>query len=173
MDHRRTPSRKAYVPASWFIVLTVLLCVGAAGWLGWLLVGSADDSPTAEPVATMPTTPATQPPTTATTEPTPTPTPTSTTETSVERSAPVSVLNNTTIRGLAETFSVKVREAGWEVAGVGNWRGSIPGNTVYYPAGLGEQGRQLGDDLGIERILPSVSPMRTDRLTIILSGPQQ
>jgi hypothetical protein len=175
VDHRRTPSRKAYVPASWFIVLTIMLFVGAAGWLGWLIVDDDADAPVAAstpsvtpPAATTPSPTATTPspkPTQSRTEPTPEPT--------VERNAPVSVLNNTTIQGLAATYSAKVRAAGWSDVVVGNWRGAIPGNTVYYPAALRAQGRLLGDDLGIDRVVPSVAPMRTDRLTIILSGPQQ
>lgn len=178
MDHRRTPSRNAYVPASWFIVLTVMLCVGAAGWLGWLVVdhdsGTTNDA-TPSPSTTAPsataTTPSPEP--TETTEPTPSPTPTEETTPAGRRDTPVSVLNNTTIRGLAQTYSVKVRGAGWTVAAVGNWRGSIVGNTVYYPPAFEQQGRLLAEDLGIERVLPSFSPMNLDRLTIILSGPQQ
>ena len=173
MDHRRTPAGKAYVPASWFIVLTAMLCIAAAGWLGWLFV---DDDPETAPSATatpsITTTPTPTP--TKTTETTPSPTPTETTEEpEVQRNAPVSVLNNTTIQGLAATFSVKVREAGWTDVRVGNWRGSIAGNTVYFPPQFEEQAKLLGDDLGIGRILPSFAPMRTDRLTIILAGPQQ
>ncbi|AXT85974.1 hypothetical protein C6I20_12805 [Aeromicrobium sp. A1-2] len=175
MDHRRTPSRKAYVPASWFIVLTVLLCVGAAGWLGWLLVDQDEDSTSADPapIATTATTPVPTATETASAAPATTPAPAETTEPVIDRTAPVSVLNNTTIGGLADTFAVTVRKAGWNVVGIGNWRGAISSNTVYYPPALAEQGRRLGDDVGIDRILPSVSPMRTDRLTVILSGPQQ
>jgi hypothetical protein len=179
MQHRKTPSPKAFVPSSWFIVLTVMLCVGAAGWLGWLVVGGGDDAkpnagtsatatkPSASPSATD--SPTSESPKT---EPTPS-APTATTEGPVDRTAPVSVLNNTTIRGLATTFSNRVRQAGWTVAAVGNWRGSVPGNTVYYPPGRQDEAELLGQDVGIDRVLPSVSPMRMDRLTIILSGPQQ
>jgi hypothetical protein len=175
MEHRRTPSPKAYVPASWFIVLTIMLCVGAAGWLGWLIVDSDDATPAADTTATASTPPTTPAPTTPTsdaptTEPTPSDEPT---DEAPKRTAAVSVLNNTTIRGLASTFSSKVRESGWTVAVVGNWRGSVPGNTVYYPPGQKAQAELLGDDVGIGRVLPSVSPMSMDRLTIILSGPQQ
>jgi cytoskeletal protein RodZ len=178
MEHRRTPNGKAYVPASWFIILTIMLCVGAAGWLGWLFVDSDPDTPTAgstTPPPSLTTTPSPTIPTETTPSPTETtPSPTATTaEPEADRDAPVSVLNNTTIQGLAATFSAKVREAGWTNVNVGNWRGSIAGNTVYYPPRLEEQARVLGDDLGIDRILPSIAPMRTDRLTIILSGPQQ
>ncbi|MEV7398676.1 LytR C-terminal domain-containing protein [Aeromicrobium sp. NPDC092404] len=177
MDHRRTPSGKAYVPASWFIVLTVMLCIGAAGWLGWLFVDDDPDTPVAtpSPSATTPSqTPSPDPTKTTETTPSPSPEPTKTTEEpEANRDAGVSVLNNTTIQGLAATYSVKVRQAGWTDVRVGNWRGSIAGNTIYFPPQLAEQARLLGDDLDIGRILPSFAPMRTDRLTIILAGPQQ
>jgi hypothetical protein len=58
------------------------------------------------------------------------------------------------------------------LAGIGNWTGSIPANTVYYPPGLQSQAERLAKDVGIGRVRPSVSPMRSDRLTIILSGAQ-
>ncbi len=83
------------------------------------------------------------------------------------------MLNNTTIQGLATTYSAKVKAAGWTDVRVGNWRGSIAGNTVYFPSQLEQQAKLLGDDLGIDRIVPSIAGMRTDRLTIILAGPQQ
>jgi cytoskeletal protein RodZ len=177
MEHRRTPTGKAFVPASWFIVLTIMLCVGAAGWLGWLFVDNDPDTPAASPT-TSSTTPATTPTPTPskTTETTdePTPTPSKTTEKPVaNRDVPVAVLNNTTIQGLAATYSAKVRSAGWANVTIGNWRGSIAGNTVYFPPQLEQQAKVLGDDLDIGRIMPSIAPMRTDRLTIILSGPQQ
>ena len=179
MDHRRTPSRKAYVPASWFIVLTIMLCVGAAGWLGWLFVDDDSESPTAGPTPSAPAVTTPSPTKTTESKPTPKPTaeptpePTKTTEPEAERDAGVSVLNNTTIQGLAATFSTKVRNAGWSDVTVGNWRGSVGGNTVYYPPALEPQAKLLADDVGIGRVLPSFAPMRTDRLTIILSGPQQ
>jgi hypothetical protein len=175
MDHRRTPTGKAYVPASWFIVLTILLVVGAVGWLGWLFVDDDPETPSAgttTPPPSLTTTPAPTP--SKTTETTPSPKPSKTTEApKVQRDAPVSVLNNTTIQGLAATYSAKVRAAGWNNVTIGNWRGSIAGNSVYFPPQLEAQAKLLADDLGISRVLPSVAPMRTDRLTIILAGPQQ
>lgn len=175
MEHRRTPTGKAYVPASWFIVLTIMLCVGAAGWLGWLFVDDDPETTAAQrttPPPALTTTP--EPTPSKTTETTPSPKPSATTKKpEVQRVAPVSVLNNTTIQGLAATYSAKVREAGWSNVTIGNWRGSIAGNTVYFPPQLEDQAKLLGKDLGIGRILPSIAPMRTDRLTIILAGPQQ
>lgn len=172
MDHRRTPSRSAYVPSSWFIVFSIVAVLAAAGGLGWLLVDGNDGSKdTATPPSASATTPAPEP--TETIEPTPTPTPTPTeTEPTVARDTPVSVLNNTGTAGAAGAFSTKVEDAGWTVGGVGNWQGSIGQNTVYYPEGLQDQAEQLAKDVGIDRVMPRVDPMRTDRLTIILSGPQ-
>ena len=43
---------------------------------------------------------------------------------------------------------------------------------MYYPPGLQAQAELLAKDVGIDRIRPAVAPMRTDRLTIILSGQQ-
>ncbi len=168
MDHRRTPSSNLFVPSSWFVVLTVVACLAAAGGLGWLLVKGDSSTNT----ATQPTASATTPaPTPTETEPTPTPTPTET-EPAVARDTPVSVLNNSGIPGAASAFSSKVIDAGWTLGGVGNWRGAVEGNTVYYPEGLQDQAELLAKDVGIDRVRPSVANMRTDRLTIILSGPQ-
>ena len=83
------------------------------------------------------------------------------------------MLNNTSIKNLARSYSAKVAAAGWTVSGLGNWRGQIEANTVYYPGGLQDQAELLASDVGIDRVLPSIVPMRMDRLTIILSGPQQ
>ena len=169
------------------IVLTVMVVIGAAGWLGWLVVdddsssaaGTATPSATSaapDPSATTDAAPAPSEPAAseATPDETDEPEPEKTSESPAEvgRDAPVSVLNNSGVSGAARAFSAKVTGAGWTVDGVGNWRGSIPANTVYYPAGLQEQAQLLAKDVDVERILPSVSPMRMDRLTIILSGPQ-
>lgn len=178
--HRKNiPPQQAYVPSTWFIVLTVLVVIGAAGWLGWLFV---DDDSSSTPTASSSTTakPPVDPTPAATEEPAPEPTksPEETPEDApdespeVEREATVSVLNNSGVRGAARAFSVKVTETGWPLGGVGNWTGSIGANTIYYPAGLQEQAELLSKDVDIERVLPSVAPMRMDRLTIILSGPQ-
>lgn len=186
--HRKNvPAPAAYVPSSWFIVLTVLVVTGAGGWLGWLVT---DDDPapadTASPAAASST--ATTPSPSATEEspapdesPSPeeepaapdeeTPAPDEETPApATDRSATVSVLNNSGIVGAARAFSAKVTAAGWSLGGIGNWTGSIVANTVYYPAGLQSQAEVLARDVGIQRIRPSVAPMRTDRLTIILSG---
>ncbi len=184
--HRKNvPAPRAFVPSSWFIVLTVMVVIGGAGWLGWLLVDDDPAAPTdtAAPVATATPGPADESPTPAEDSPTPadeTPTPAEESPTpdeespapADERTALVSVLNNSGVVGAARAFSAKVTSTGWTLGGVGNWTGSIPSNTVYYPSGLQAQAELLAEDVGIARVRPSVSPMRTDRLTIILSGTQ-
>lgn len=175
MDHRRTPGNRVAVPSGWFIVVSVAVVIVAAAWLGVLLVmGSpgSDDSPVAAPTA-QPSAPESAPTPAPAPTPTVSPTPTETTEAPPVRDAPVVVLNNTGIANLASRFSGQVTAAGWSVSGTGNWNGQIPSNTVYYPAGQREAGELLADDLGLDRVLPSVAPMQMDRLTLILSGPQQ
>lgn len=176
MEHRRTPNGRAFVPPSWFIVLTVLVCVGAAGWLGWTVTRDGQDSVPVAGSTPAPATATPSPTAAATTTPAPTPTPSPTpspTETiEVARTLAVSVLNNTGIPGVARAFSVKVEAAGWTVGGVGNWRGSVPGNTVYYPPNRKAEADLLAKDVAIGRVLPLVATMRPDRLTIILAGPQ-
>ena len=180
MEHRKTPSRNVYVPSSWLVVLTAVVCVLALAGIGWLIVdgngGDGGKHPSAAPTHTATTPTATPTPTETTTTPAPAPTKT----TKAPKPAPtvsrtgiaVSVLNNSGVPGAAGAFSTKVKNAGWTVGGVGNWRGSVPGNTVYYPPGHEAEATQLGKDVGITRILPRVDPMRTDRLTIILAGQQ-
>lgn len=179
MVHRRTPGNRVAVPSGWFIVVSVAVVIVAAAWLGVLLVtgsSSSDEPPTAAPTAQAPTPESAPEPTptpTPTPAPTSSPTPTETTEVPPVRDASVAVLNNTGIANLASRFSGQVTNVGWTVSGTGNWNGQIPSNTVYYPAGQQAAGELLAEDLGISRVLPSVAPMQTDRLTLILSGPQQ
>ncbi len=84
---------------------------------------------------------------------------------------PVAVFNNSTIHGLAARVASQTSHLGWQVVGADNWYGTIPTTTVYYPPQLAKAGHQLALDLGIHRTMPSVAPMRLDRLTLILTGP--
>ena len=83
----------------------------------------------------------------------------------------VEVFNNSTVSGLAGRVAAQTAHLGWQVVGSDNWYGTIPASTVYYPPRLAKAGHQLALDLGIHRIMPAVSPMRLDRLTVILTGP--
>lgn len=82
----------------------------------------------------------------------------------------VEVYNNSAISGLAATRSAQLRDAGWQVVGVDNWRGVIPASTVYYPTGMAEQADRLAQELGISRTHAAVAPMKFDRLTVILTA---
>lgn len=82
----------------------------------------------------------------------------------------MAVLNNTTVTGLAASTADRVRSLGWQVSGTSNWRGNIPDTTVYYPAGMEAAAEVLARDLGIGRLRPSVAPMKSDRLTVILAN---
>lgn len=178
MEHRKTPAGKALTLPGWVILLCALVCLSAVSYYGFLLVDDQSSKPTASPTAT-PNSPATTAPTTAT--PTPEPT-TATTPTPkpkpkpkaapVQRNIPVGVYNNTRTTGLARSVAARVEAAGWTVSGVGNWRGSVPATTVYYPPGFEKQAQTLARDLDFDRVRPLVAPMRTDRLTLVLSGPQ-
>ena len=120
-----------------------------------------------------------------TSSPTPTPTTTTTAPKQVieKKAAPkkkkepavrrgevyVEVYNNSGISGLAGTTASKISGAGWQVVGSDNWYGTISGSTVYYPQRLEAAAKLLARDLGITRLKPAISPMRFDRLTVILT----
>jgi hypothetical protein len=83
----------------------------------------------------------------------------------------VEVFNNSQVTGLAAQVAGRAAQAGWQVVGSDNWYGTIPASTVYYPPRLAKAGKLLALDLGIHRTMPTVAPMRLDRLTVILTGP--
>ena len=81
----------------------------------------------------------------------------------------VEVYNNSGISGLAGTTASKISGAGWQVVGSDNWYGTVAASTVYYPPRLAAAAKMLAHDLGIQRVKPAISPMRLDRLTVILT----
>jgi LytR cell envelope-related transcriptional attenuator len=83
----------------------------------------------------------------------------------------VEVFNNSSVSGLAGRVATQAAHAGWQVVGSDNWYGTIPASTVYYPQRLTRAAHQLALDLGVHRTMPAVTPMRFDRLTVILTGP--
>jgi hypothetical protein len=82
----------------------------------------------------------------------------------------VEVYNNSGISGLAGSTASKMAGAGWQVVGSDNWYGTIPESTVYYPGRLQAAARLAAKDLGITRLKPAISPMKFDRLTVILTS---
>jgi hypothetical protein len=82
----------------------------------------------------------------------------------------VVVFNNSNVQGLAGKTGDRVQRAGWNLVGTDNWYGTIDATTVYFPAGMKAAAGLLADDLGINRLRPSIPPMRSDRLTVILTA---
>jgi len=82
----------------------------------------------------------------------------------------VEVYNNSGISGLASSTASTIAGAGWQVVGSDNWYGTISASTVYYPGRLEDEAKLLAKDLGIKRMKPAISPMRLDRLTVILTA---
>jgi len=82
----------------------------------------------------------------------------------------VEVYNNSGITGLAGRVGAKATDIGWQVVGTDNWMGTIPSSTVYYPARLKREAKQLALDLGLSRTMPAVGAMRRDRLTVVLTA---
>lgn len=87
----------------------------------------------------------------------PPPGPGPTTSTATPR-APLTVLNNSTIRGLADRAATEAEQRGWQIAQVGNFAGRLPATTVYYNPGDAAQeaaARQLAEEFPhVEQVLP-------------------
>lgn len=180
----------------WPVLLAAV--VSAAGVLTFLaLVGPPDEATNAEGDSARPTADLSPSPTgAATTPPAPTPSTAATATTSASPSSspaatrsaspgppdvtpaaqptpvpkrlPVVVFNQTTHRGLAAEVGEEIAQAGWTVVGVDNWVGTVPRTTVYHPDGYRRDAEALANFLGIDRVRLAVSPMRDDRLTVIL-----
>ena len=170
VDHRRTPGRKAYVLPGWFLTLTAAACVAGLIGLGWVAFFGSDDSP-ATVAATSTPTPTPTPTPSPTPSPSESPTPSSKPKPAVSRKhIDVTVLNATRTHGLARQVGARVTAAGWTLRSVGNWRSGRPESAVYFPRGHKPEARLLAKDLGIDAVLPVVTGMRTDRLTVVLLG---
>jgi hypothetical protein len=82
----------------------------------------------------------------------------------------VVVFNNSNVKGLAGKTATRAQRAGWNVVATDNWYGTVDTSTVYFPPRLKAAGALLAKDLGITRVKPAIAPMRSDRLTVILTG---
>jgi hypothetical protein len=159
VDHRRTPSQRAYRLPGWFFVLTGVLSVVGIAAAGWVLVGEPFPSSKVQPTAAPRPTP--------TTEPTSTPKPTASADHRRD-GIKVLVLNATRKPGLAAGVADKAKKAGWKVADIGNWPYPAAQNAVFYPDGHEAEGALLGEDLSIKSVRPNRPGMSTDQLTVIL-----
>lgn len=110
---------------------------------------------------------------------TPSATPT-TTPTSQESQSPepvvesfdteVVVLNQTSRAGLAGEVADRLRASGWSVPAVGNFRGTVPSTTVYYPDGEQAAAAAVAADLPTEpRVRPRFGNLSTTRLTVVVT----
>lgn len=165
---RRYDERGITVPSPVAVLSLAAVALAGVAFVATNAGASADPVDTARPV---------------TTSPSPTPTPTRTAPKPVikkdekPKKQPVrrndvfvEVYNNSGIAGLAGSTADTIAGAGWQVVGSDNWYGTIPASTVYYPDRLVAEGRLLAKDLGIKRLKPAISPMRLDRLTVILTA---
>ena len=149
----------------------VILSVIAVAMAGIAFVATRDSAPTEREIATVSEPQASATPE-ATASGTPTAEPTKKPKPEVDRAKVyVVVFNNSGIQGLAGNVASQATDAGWQVVGSDNWYGTIPATTVYYPKRMERAGKLLALDLGIQRVMPAVDPMRLDRLTVILTGP--
>jgi hypothetical protein len=168
VDHRRTPSQRAYRLPGWFFVLTGTLSLAGLVGAGWILVADpfAPDSPaSSNALEDAPTVTPTATPSRLTA----TPMPDASADTSDERDGiELVILNATNKAGLAAQVADVARAAGWTVADVGNWPYPAAQNAVFYPDGHQSEAELLGEDLEIASVRPVRPGMSTDELTVIL-----
>jgi len=171
IDHRRTPSQRAYQLPGWFFVLTAVLSVLAFAAVGWVFL--------ADPFAPLRGAPqATASSSASTTEAGPSPTGARATSGAPagkqavddgERSGiDIVVLNASGKPGLAADVADAAEKAGWTVGEVGNWIYPAAVNAVYYPEGHQSEAVLLAKDIDIESVRPTRSGMSADDLTVLL-----
>jgi hypothetical protein len=178
VDHRRTPSQRAYQLPSWFFVLTVLLGVLALAAVGWAFLGDRFDTPFgARQPAAAPSASEPEPePEPATSRPPSGPTADGEgdeggDEPGADERRPdigVIVLNASETPGLARGIAATAKESGWTIAEVGNWIYPAVVNAVYYPDGRQAEAEQLSGDISVESVRPARPGMSTDALTVLL-----
>jgi cytoskeletal protein RodZ len=82
----------------------------------------------------------------------------------------VVVLNATSRKGLAGTVAQRLRDKGWTVALVGNFRGNLTATTVYYPPGAEADAEAAAAGLPTEpRVRPRFGNLSTSRLTVVVT----
>jgi hypothetical protein len=118
---------------------------------------------------TTPTTAPAKPASTTTTSKPPSP---KTTTASADRigDLEVVVLNQTSRKGLAGTVATRLRDKGWTVAVIGNFRGNVTATTVYYPPGAQADAEAAAAGLPTaSRVRPRFGNLSTSRLTVVVT----
>ncbi len=83
---------------------------------------------------------------------------------------PLTVLNNSRIRGLAQRVATDFAGDGWTIADVGNFTGRIPQTTVYYPRGGHAAAERLAKRFPkVTRVLPRFARLPGSGLTVVLT----
>jgi hypothetical protein len=167
VDHRRTPSQRAYQLPSWFFVLTAVLSVLAFLTVGWVFVADRFEGLPGVPQATSSPPASTAEPTLTDVRPT-SPSGGDGPRDEERSGIDVVVLNASEEVGLAASVADAAKEAGWTVDEVGDWIYPAVINAVYYPEGHQPEAELLADDLGIDGIRPARPGMSTDALTVLL-----
>ena len=86
----------------------------------------------------------------------------------------VVVLNQTSRPGLAASVAAHLRTAGWDVPAVGNFRGTVPATTVYYPPGGETVALAVARDLrAAPRTMPRFGNLSTTRFTVVVTDSYQ
>jgi hypothetical protein len=133
--------------------------------------GNAGNSAALDPAVTVaPATPTPQASPSPRVTPSPSPPPTATpSPTPATPRAPVIVLNQTAVSGLAARVRDQLEAGGWTVTGIDSFRGNVPATTVYYPPGLKAAAQALMAQFpAIGRIRPAFSGISSTQLTVIL-----
>lgn len=148
-------------------VVATLLAGDDRGTLTTTLPGSSESAPATPAESSPPPSPAAsseQPaptPPSSSAEPTPS-------ETTRQRMR-VDVLNQSAGAGAAESTAARLRERGWRIGRVDDFRGTVTTTTVYYPANRRGQARLLAEDLpGSPRLLERFSTLSDSRLSVVL-----
>ncbi len=83
---------------------------------------------------------------------------------------PLTVLNNSTVSGLATTAADRFRKGGWPIRTVGNVRGRFAATTVYYAPGQEASARALARQFpAITRVHPRFEGLPGTGLTVVVT----
>lgn len=148
-------------------VVATLLAGDDQPTLTTTLPGSSESAPATPAESSPPPSPAP-----SSEQPAPTPPPSSAEPTPSEPTRQrmrVDVLNQSAGAGAAESTAERLRERGWRIGRVDDFRGTVTTTTVYYPANRRGQARLLAEDLpGSPRLLERFSTLSDSRLSVVL-----
>ncbi|MDX6229984.1 MAG: hypothetical protein QOI76_3374 [Frankiales bacterium] len=133
---------------------------------------SSPAQPTKTSAPAKPTAPTTKPTAKPTSKPTAKPTakPTTAPPPPVAVKAPLLVLNNSRIHGLAEVGKATFSKGGWTVVGTGNYTGRLPETTVFYSPGFNAAAQTLARQFPtITAIQPRPAGVPGSALTVVLT----